>query len=48
VNATDRQHLAAIVADRNTPQKHVLARTDRAADGAKEIIRQRGAAKTTV
>ena len=33
VSATDREQLAAIVADRNAPQKHVWAGAHRAADG---------------
>jgi transposase len=52
VSATDRQQLAAIVADRNTPQKHVW-RADivlLTADGCgtAEIMRRAGTSKTAV
>jgi hypothetical protein len=44
LNATDRQHLAAIVADRNTPQKHVwraqIVLLTAEGYGTEEIMRQ--------
>jgi transposase len=52
VSATDRKHIAAIVADRNTPQKHVwrahivLLTADGC--GTAEIMRCTGTSKTTV
>src|SRR5215471_19176069 len=52
LNATDRQRLAAIVADRNTPQKHVwraqIVLLTAEGCGTEEIMRQTGTAKTTV
>ena len=52
VTARDRQRLAAIVADRNSPQKHVwraqiiLATADGA--GTNEIMRRTGRSKSVV
>ena len=52
VTASDRQHLAAIVADRNSPQKHVwranivLLTADGC--GTTEIMRRAGVSKTAV
>src|SRR5690349_22721136 len=50
--STDRQRLAAIVADRNTPQKHVwraqIVLLTAEGCGTEEIMRQSGTAKTTV
>ena len=52
LNATDRQRLAAVAADRNTPQKHVwraqIVLLTAEGCGTEEIIRQTGTAKTTV
>jgi transposase len=52
LNASDRQRLAAIVADRNTPQKHVwrapIILLTAKGYGTQEIMRQTGTAKTTV
>src|SRR5215470_11617180 len=52
LNATDRQRLTAIVADRNTPQKHVwraqIVLLTAEGCGTEEIMRQTGTAKTTV
>ena len=52
VNSAEREHLAAIIADRNGPQKHVwraqvvLLTDDRI--GTNEIIRQTGPGKPSV
>jgi len=52
LNATDRQRLAAIVADRNTPQNHVwraqIILLTANGCGTEEIMRRTGTAKTTV
>ena len=52
LNATDCQRLAAIAADRNTPQKHVwraqIILLTAAGCGTEEIMRRTGTAKTTV
>jgi transposase len=52
LESTDRQRLAAIVADRNTPQKHVwraqIVLLTAEGCGTEEIMRQSGTAKTTV
>ena len=52
LGSTDRQRLAAIVADRNTPQKHVwraqIVLLTAEGCGTEEIMRQSGTAKTTV
>jgi hypothetical protein len=52
VSEVDRQHLAAIVADRNSPQKHVwraqivLLTADGC--GTSELMRRTGTSKTVV
>jgi len=52
LNATDRQRLAAIVADRNTPQNHVwraqIILLTANGCGTEEIMRRTGTARTTV
>jgi len=52
LNATDRRHLGAIVADRNTPQKHVwraqIILLTAEGCGTGEVMRRTGTAKTTV
>src|SRR6476661_2029995 len=52
LNATDRQRLAAIVADRNTPQNHVwraqIILLTANGCGTEEVMRRSGTAKTTV
>ena len=52
LGSTDRQRLAAIVADRDTPQKHVwraqIVLLTAEGCGTEEIMRQSGTAKTTV
>src|ERR1700748_154542 len=52
LNATDRRHLGAIVADRNTPQKHVwraqIILLTAEGCGTEEVMRRTGTAKTTV
>jgi transposase len=52
LNATDRQRLAAIVADRNTPQNHVwraqIILLTANGCGTEEVMRRTGTAKTTV
>jgi len=52
VSATDRSRLEAVVADRNSPQKHVwraqIVLLTAAGCGTNEIMRQAGVAKTAV
>ena len=52
LSADDRQQLAAIVADRNSPQKHVwraqIVLLTAEGCGTAEIMRQTASAKTTV
>jgi hypothetical protein len=52
LNAADRRRLEAIVADRNTPQKHVwrcwIVLLTAAGIGTNAIMREAGVAKTAV
>ena len=52
INAADRARLEAVVADRNSPQKHVwrarIVLLTAAGCGTNEIMRQAGVSKTAV